>query len=352
MSKGKDSISVATEGAPLQVVFVLTSSGSNPYLHMARLAMASVRESNPGMPIVLLSDTATMEDAAFKASGVAQLADRAVACATPAGDVAYRSRFIKTSMRSLVQGTILFLDLDLLVRGDLEPLLEVEGELAGAVNYARSGIDQQVDPMNEEILATMGWKRGSDYYINTGVLLLRDTAAVHLACADWHQRWSDCFAITGKHFDQPAFNAMLHAVGPPFAVLHTRYNAQVRPTPGTAEGAVIWHYYMSARLDERFAFGAELRRLVQGARLDVRRVQSLIRAPHPWRREHPLDDFWAKRVVDAGGYMPELESRWFSGDRWGAWKTYYRKYGLAEVRAWFGGKLPPGLLGMYRKMRG
>lgn len=352
MSESTGSGSTATEAVPMQVVFVLTSAGANPYLHMARLAMASVRQSNPGLPIVLLSDAATVQDAAFRASGVAQQADRVVECATPAGDAAYRSRFIKTSMRSLVQGTLLFLDLDLLVRGDLLGTLAVDADLAGVVNYARPGIAQQIDPMNEEILATMGWKRCAEHYINTGVLLLRDTPAVHLACVDWHQRWADCFARTGEHFDQPAFNAMLHAMRPPFALLQIRYNAQVRPTPGTADGAVIWHYYMSARLDERFAFGAELRRLVQGARLDMRRVQGLVRAPHPWRRDHPLDDFWAKRVVDAGGYMPELESRWFSGDRWGAWKTYYRKHGLAEVRAWFGDKLPEGMLTMYRKMRG
>lgn len=344
--------STASAEAPLQVVFVLTATGNSPYLHMARLAMASVRVSNPGLYIFLLCDAATVDDAAFKASGIEQQADRVLHCDTPPGDAAFRSRFIKTSMRSRVQGTFVFLDLDLIVRGDLRPLLSVDAELSGAVNYARPDIAGQIDAMNEEIIATMGWERHPEHYINTGVLLMRDTPAVHAACADWHQRWAQCFEHTGKHFDQPAFNAMLQSVKPSFAVLDNRYNAQVRPTPGTAEGAVIWHYYLSARFDERFAFGAELRRLVDGAPLDLRRVQRLMDAPHPWRREHFLDDFWAKRVVQAGGYMPELESRWFSGERCGAWKAYYKAHGSAELRAWYSGKLPPRLLRMYRGMKG
>ncbi len=351
MNEVRDRASSSAE-APLQVVFVLTATGNSPYLHMARLALASVRLSNPGLPILLLCDAATVEDASFQACGLAQQAHRVLSCETPEGDAAFRSRFIKTSMRSLVQGSFLFLDLDLIVRSDLRPLLLVHAELAGAVNYARQGIAGQIDAMNEEIIATMGWERHAEYYVNTGVLFMRDTPAVHAACADWHQRWAQCFERTGKHFDQPAFNCMLQGVKPSFAVLDSRYNAQVRPTPGTAEGAVIWHYYLSARFDERFAFGAELRRLVDGAPLDLRRVQRLIDAPHPWRRDHFLDDFWAKRVVQAGGYMPELESRWFSGDRWGAWKAYYKVNGLAELRAWYGGKLPPGLLRMYRGMKG
>jgi hypothetical protein len=339
------------KGRSLQVLFVLSCTGPSAYLHMARLAVASLRISDPARPIILLCDRETAQDLAFIATDLRDQVDRMVVLDTPAGDAAYRSRFVKTSMRAAVADDFLFLDLDVLVRGSLEGVLDLDADIAAAVNFARPVLARQIDPMNEEILATMGWRRSEQHYLNTGAILFRDTPAAHAACADWHRKWADCHTRTGRHYDQPAFNAMLAELEIRTAILPNRYNAQLRPSPGTVPDALVWHYYMSSRLDRTTAFGLEVERLMRGGSFSLRRVKALVQAPHPWRRTHPLDDLVSRRVIASGGYMKDLEELWFGGQRWQAAMEYRRRHGTSELRTWLRDRLPQGLLRAYRKLR-
>lgn len=303
-----------------QVCFVLTSTGKDVYMIMARLAVASVRMSDRTSKVLLLCDERTLGRQEVRSSPLLAEVDQVISVRTPDGDPAFRSRHMKTTMRRQVQGDLLFLDLDVIVRGGLDEVFCARGAVAAAVNHSLPTIEEQVWSVTEEMFGTMGWQHHPAYYLNSGVVLLRDQPEVHVLCEDWHRKWQDSWKRTGRHYDQPALNAALHHSGVSVVVLHDRFNAQFRMAPSVARDAVIWHYYASEKTDYLTAYGRELTRLQDGGEFDLVEVRRLVSASHPWRRHSFLDDLVADHAMRLGR-LDKWHVEWFKGQRWKALRS-------------------------------
>ena len=282
---------------PVRAVFAVTSSGRDLYSAMTRIAAASMRVSNPGVRLVVACDAQT--DAALRRTQdpVLTEVDDWVVVTTPDGAPDFRNRFVRTRLRATIDGPFLFLDSDVLVRGDVSELFNLDVDLAGAPNLSRLERREQIGREESGLLALMGWDVDPDVYLNAGVLFINDTEAAHLCCTDWHARWLLSSAISPLLRDQPAMNAAIRATQPRVAVLPARFNAQFRNTISVIPGAVVWHYYASVRHPAHTRFELLARAVADGAALDVRTIRSLIRSPHPWRRATPIDDFAAARIL-------------------------------------------------------
>lgn len=265
-----------------RAAFVVTSQGRDIYSAATRIAIASLRQTNPWLPVTVAVDRATHEALQISADPLPSEADDWLVVDVPEGSAEFRNRHIKTRLRTLLHGPFLFLDSDILVRGDLSAIFGTECDIAGARNHSRHIPSEQVWDQDRETLGAMAWLVREDIYVNGGVLFLSDSDAAHALAGEWHRRWLSSTETTGRHRDQPALNSALRASSARLHVLEDRYNAQIIPSPEVAVDAVIWHFYSSVDLPVATRHERLLRTLIAESDLDIDEIRKMIECRHPW----------------------------------------------------------------------
>jgi hypothetical protein len=271
---------------------------------------------------VLLCDTVTAGTPAFAASPLVTEVDAFISCPTPEGGPTFRSRYVKTSMHRWVKGPFLFLDLDILVRGDLSPVFALDCNVAAATNHSTDLPAQSIWHVEEELFATMGWQRDRRHYLNSGVVYFSGSPGAHAVGEAWHAAWSASIARSGKHYDQPAFNAALFQAGARVQVLPHAFNAQVANAPAAARNAVIWHFFASVDTADLFEYNTLVQQVQQRGELDLAGVQRMLKAPHPWRRRSWPDDVVAASLMREGK-LRKWHRSWFKGARTRALREWW-----------------------------
>lgn len=268
-----------------------------------------MRLSNPGLHLVVACDHET--DVSIKRTGnpLVNEVDEWVVVDTPPGNAGFRSRFVKTNLRAMIEGTFLFLDSDVFVRGDLSNIFKLSADVAGARNRSLAAFNEQLRDMDVATLAAMGWNTGKEVYINTGVLFYNDTPGAHQFAAEWGRRWIRSFARLGCHRDQPAMNSALHDTQPRLTVLPDCFNAQFKHTASVAAGAIIWHYYASLNKSPHTPFEMLANDLMHGSTLGKAKIAAIAASEHPWRRDTAIDD-WAAAAIIRRGCFNGWESAW------------------------------------------
>lgn len=298
----------------MKAVFAITSQGNDFYTAMTRVAVASLRLSNPTMRLVVACDAES--DLAMRRSRdpLIEEVDEWLVVDTPPGNAGFRNRFVKTSLRATVSGPFLFLDSDIFVRGDLSEIFQLDTDIAGARNHSREAFDEQVWDQDRATLDAMGWEIGNEVYINGGVLFYNDTDGARRFGAEWHQRWLKSFQERGNYRDQPALNSSLYAVSPRLSVLENRFNAQVKTNTATALGACIWHFYSDSGVPSFFDFDFIVSELISSGYLNLKQVQKLAKKGEPWRDGMLFDRYVYKRLANKG-FSDGWEYKWFSESR-------------------------------------
>lgn len=297
-----------------RVAYVVTSGGRDEYSAMTRLSTASLRISNPGTAVILVTDSLSGRRLVQTRDPLLDEVDEHLDFETPEGDARYRNRFIKTNLRNLIDGTYLFLDSDILIRGELSEVFSVEADIAGARNHSKDTQREQIWHEDQAVLEQMGWHVREDVYINGGAMLCHDTRGARRFGADWHAKWLRSHVETGGYRDQPALNAAICDSGVDLAVLPHRFNAQFKTRVSTARDAAIWHCYAAAGDPPVTEFEALVESMLRG--MDVTRpmVETVLARWHPWRRTSWRDDCMA-RIVEFKGEFGWMDSLWFSGYR-------------------------------------
>ena len=233
---------------PHCIVFAITSSGKDIYTAITRIAAASVRITNPSVHIFTACDEQTYRAIEGSDDPLLGEIDEWLRIDTPEAGGIFRNRYVKTRLRDVVDGDFLFLDSDVLVRGDLGPIFEVDADVACTCNHSRDTYGEQVWEDDLETLEAMHWETDHGFYANGGLIFYRDTPAARSFGREWHDRWLASSRATGKYRDQPALNSALHATRPKVCILPHRFNAQFKVTTRAAIDAAVWHYYASANL--------------------------------------------------------------------------------------------------------
>jgi len=303
----------------MKAVFAITSQGNDFYTAMTRVAVASLRLSNPTMRLVVACDAES--DLAMKRSQEPLMAevDEWLVVETPPGSPGFRNRFVKTSLCATVTGRFLFLDSDIFVRGDLSEIFQIDADIAGTRNHSREAFSEQIWDQDRTTLDAMGWSISDQVYVNGGVLYHNDTEGARRLSAEWHRRWMESSVNQENFRDQPALNAALHCTKPKLCVLPDRFNAQFKITPSTAWRPVIWHYYSSAANTAHTTFELMVIALARNLTLDSKKIKELVDSPHPWRRSSPVDDFMVNRIIRRGKF-DQFEAAWL--------KREYREFSL------------------------
>lgn len=112
----------------MQVVYILSVNNhtSADYCDMAYISASSVRRCQPPpCTLTLVTDSDTWPTLQETHNRLLDVFDRHVVAPSPGGSPKYRSRFLKTSLRHLLSGRFVFMDVDTLL---IRPIDHVTAE--------------------------------------------------------------------------------------------------------------------------------------------------------------------------------------------------------------------------------
>ena len=228
----------------LQFVYVLVSDEGDPYEEMACTSIRLLRALHRDANVKVIVDPRTAESLRKRASRLLDWADVIVHKTGRHKLATYRSRFLKTSMRQIVDGDFLYLDVDTLPIRPLEDIFVSDGRLAAALDRNAQNPEPHCPTWIRHVFAPLAWRYPVRQYFNSGVILFPDTPAARAVGKEWHRRWRTTAAM-GIHYDQPAFNSTLDALAASLRELPLRFNAMISADVGFAADAAIVHLFAS-----------------------------------------------------------------------------------------------------------
>ena len=191
-----------------KLVYVLTCAPDATYIEQALMSVWSARHWNPDAHIVLITDNLTNQLFVGKRAEILDYISEKIV--VPFEDdslsMMYRSRWLKTSVRQLVKGDLLFIDCDTIVCRSLEEVDSFDCEV-GAVYESHLPIKDWhpglLQAANDKCnLLGIDLTKEPEYY-SSGVLYVKDTTKAHKLFNHWHAAWLDGVE-KGSGIDQPA----------------------------------------------------------------------------------------------------------------------------------------------------
>lgn len=299
----------------MTILYALAAPAVGTYAAMALVSAVSARRANPGVRICLFTDLETKQALQACRHGLLAAVDEVVVADVPTRDPLVASRFLKTSAAATIGGPLLLLDCDVLVRGDLSGLFSLPAEIAAAPNHSADTWSAQIFADDLAMMDAMGWTPRRDVYLNAGVIFWSGSDRARRLSARWHELWTQSHRQLGMHKDQASFNALVRELGDELGVLPHRFNAQFRVRPRAAEGAAVWHYYLSGgEAAPTTAFERVIAKVVKRRTVTVEEVAALMDQPDPWSGGHILDRLVVRRVLDRER-IGVAERAWFEGRR-------------------------------------
>ncbi len=229
-----------------KLVYVLTTNCRDPYADMVLVSMLSVGLSNPGIATVLLVDATSMEALTASNHKLLEISDSVVAIDTPPGSGVFRSRWMKTQVGHFIQGAVIFLDADTIVRSTIDWPRHFNSEF-GAVADA-PGIGASEDPHRLQLSEKSGWNPHGTYY-NSGFFYYVSSPSMERFFESWHSLWQDTRNLT-KNKDQPSFNAAITLADFKEQELPESFNHQITLSWTNCQQSIVWHFWESSRMSD------------------------------------------------------------------------------------------------------
>lgn len=267
------------------------------YADLAYISVRALRLVHPKARITILVDEVTGPLLETQQHKILNYIDEMRVIQTGQPDPQHRSRFIKTSIRSLVAGDFLFIDVDAIPVRSLAPIFKMDCDVSMAIDNNYTPDREQLAPWVKEIYDARGWTYDAPAYYNSGVMFFRDTPGAHELGAMWHQRWLETVAH-GCSKDQPSLNSCLPVVKPRIKVLPNRYNAMVFMGIEQTRNAAVLHFWISGREEAHYIIIDELyRRYKKTGDIDEPLLARTVKTGYAW-----VDPYWVSTQWRSGHY--------------------------------------------------
>jgi hypothetical protein len=191
----------------MKYVYVLASGIKDVYCEQALVSITSLRMHMPRAHVVLIVDNFTDQSLTGARSKIKELIDELLVVALDENmKQVDRSRYLKTSIRNLIDGDFLYIDTDTVIVADLSPIFKMNCEI-GAVLSAHSKLSGHI---SRKIYHSARKKLKfsiveDDCYFNGGLLFVRDTEIARAFFKRWNELWH--YSVSKNyHLDQLALS--------------------------------------------------------------------------------------------------------------------------------------------------
>ena len=176
-----------------KLVYVLTCAPEATYIEQALISIYSARVHNPDAHIVLIVDDKTNELLAGKRAEVLEyVTEKLVVSFNSDASMHYRSRWLKSQVRELIVGDLLFIDCDTVCNTSLEEIDNLDAMLAMVPDEhlpLRDYPDSVKLPL-VECCDKLGYNiLEEEFYYNSGVIYAKDCSEVKRLWKCWHECW-------------------------------------------------------------------------------------------------------------------------------------------------------------------
>lgn len=228
-------------------VYVVASSVKDIYLEQAIVSAWTLRYYNPDAHILLVcdSDTRQLLDQGWQREYVT-LFDEYIVCPFEENhSLTYRSRVIKTTLRSLVKGDFLYVDTDTVICDDLHFIDDFTFDL-GFVPDNNCSFDKVLhrDSIVSEMRKCYAMDVTSEKeYYNGGVFYVKDTELTHTFFSNWYNNWLYEIEHTHSMKDQQPLMKTNIDMGYVITEMPGKLNCQIAASICYLHNAAIIHIY-------------------------------------------------------------------------------------------------------------
>ena len=229
-----------------KIVYVVTSTPEDIYLEQAYLSIYSLWKHEKKPHVVLLTDNRTNDTLKGNRAKILELINEKIVVSFN-NDVSNmrRSRWLKTKMRSLIEGDFLYIDGDTIINAplsDIDDSSMLVGSVEDAhrplnVHYGKEKLFRQAKTLNFSI-------EDEQYYFNGGVLYVKDCKESHEFFERWHDNWERS-VNRGINQDMPALMQTNIQMGHMIQKLDGKWNCQLMYGLNYYTSAKIIHYFTS-----------------------------------------------------------------------------------------------------------
>lgn len=229
-----------------KIVYVITSSNADVYLEQTYLSIYSLRRYENNATIVLLTDNRTNETLVGNRSKILEyISEKIVINFDDEFSNMKRSRFIKTSMRNLINGDFLYIDGDTIINGPLCEIDDCEYDIGAVedahrtldIHYGKEKLARHANELDFKIC-------DEQYYFNGGVFYVKDNSRTRDFFKRWHDNW--LYSTTkGINLDMPALIKTNIEMGHMIKKIDGIWNCQLMYGFKYYKNAKIIHYFAS-----------------------------------------------------------------------------------------------------------
>lgn len=223
----------------MKYVYILVGASEGFYFEQTLVSLASLKYVCPTAKITLLIDDHTDCCGNPLLSQILEFVDEYIVRKFDENVPSIaRSRILKTTMRSLVEGDFLYVDSDTVWASPVDEAdftCDVMGVLDGHCllneHPLKNGILQDFEKT--------GCNPQTEQYVNGGLLFVKDSVKARRFFEIWHEKWLET-SKSGYFIDMPALNyAFKEIYGERIPLLHGSYNAQISRS---------WKYFPKAKM--------------------------------------------------------------------------------------------------------
>lgn len=190
-------------------VYVLVSTPEDYYLEQNLISAYSLRYYNPDANITIVADRDSYNGLVGKRADIKKYISEFVVVDCPKGfNGLKKSRYIKTNLRSIVEGDFLYIDSDTVIADALDEIDTFEGDLGAVYDSNRSLLisksgsiaDSYINSLTKQLEwpSVVGWPN-----YNGGVMFARDSELARRYYRRWYELWQES-SRKGVNLDMPA----------------------------------------------------------------------------------------------------------------------------------------------------
>lgn len=228
----------------MKILYVLVCSEKDYYGEQALISMMSAKHHMPNCIISLLLDKTTNQNIVSAKLPIDEyVSEKIVIELDETLSPTQKSRWLKTSMRELVKGDFLYVDVDTVFAAPIDESL-FSHDVMGIPDANCPLKDHPLKWQIENNLKKLQFNNSLEYHINGGVLFLKDSPTAHSFANHWHRRWQESCS-KGIFIDQPALHQAFCDSKLEQYLLPDYMNAQFGRNINTLIKGIILHYYSS-----------------------------------------------------------------------------------------------------------